>query len=159
MNDMNSIADFKGNPFYTFRVWFMWGIVLVLAGYVAVQLIVAGDITNLLAELLVLVVFFLASATWMYYFQLTDSRLIIRNHQCFWYRKQIDLDKISNIEVVCDGNTGIATNWLGYRRGWPVALRIYLAPEYPDTFYACTLSDKQWKALEAAYSKRKQRNM
>jgi len=151
MSNIESVKEFKGNPFYTFRVWFTWGIALALAGYITSRLIAVGDIIGLLAELLTLTVFFFGSATWMYYFRLTASHLIICNHQCFWYRKKFDLREISNIEVVSDGNTGIATNWLGYRRGWPIALRIYLSPEYPSTFYACTLNNRQWEMLEAAF--------
>lgn len=124
---------FKGTQLATFRGIGLWGVILF---FVTLIIQNPGKANFLIALILSSAVFFFNS--WMMnYMVLSDTSLVIKNHNLLWRKKVYALDQVK--EVVFET-----------RSKMPNCIRI-ITRDFKNKLYpASTLSNKTWLELKAA---------
>jgi hypothetical protein len=134
--DGRSIRTFAGNPLLSMNGLFTLGFALAI-GCLPFRSHFRPNLTSYIAIVLPILLFCWGFGTQMYYFQLSDDRLIIRNHFFPWYRRYFALSDIR--EVVFE---------TPYKRSR--GLRVTTADLHSRMYAAGSLWDKHWDALKAA---------
>lgn len=141
-----AVSIYKGNPFLTYRIMFLWAwplFTIVLSPFV---LYYENGLMIVIA-IVIYILLILSNTKYTYYFCIAKDEVQIRNHLIFWYKKSYSFKEINSIRI--------DTNPRKYTRSTnPTFLRIYTSAVDYKTFYACTIRDKTWRALQKELSER-----
>jgi hypothetical protein len=126
---------FKGNPFLSFRGIIIWGMFAFVFYLTFPNLSFSNYNDRMLKALpyfsIFLLVWFFLNSWFMHYFKLSNTSLVIRNHNLLWIRKTYDISDIK--EIVFETK---------YR--WPNCMRVITNNFQSKLYPAGTLRDKTW---------------
>lgn len=138
---IDTFEVFKGNQFTSFRGIILWVLIIVLIYAYFTNSIKNSYGGNIFLAGSGLFWFFLNSY-FMYYFKVSNSFFLIRNHNFFWVKKAYRISDIKEIVYETQGNM-------------PNCLRI-ITKDYRDKLYpAGTLRDKDWLNLKTTLESHK----
>lgn len=121
-----SLRDYKGNPWFTpYMIGFYTGILLLLTIGVA----------NIFGITVVAFASFIFIGWRMFYFQLSNDRLVVKNHLWFWYKKEDEKNYIDSI-IYERSKSGTSS-----------ALRVILKNFESKGWQAGSLREKDWQGL------------
>lgn len=131
---IDTFEVFKGNQFTSFRGIILWVLIIILIYAHFNNSIKKSYGANIFLAGAGLFCFFLNSY-FMYYFKVSNSFFLIRNHNFFWVKKAYRISDIKEIVYETQGNM-------------PNCLRI-ITKDYRDKLYpAGTLRDTDWLNLK-----------
>lgn len=127
---------FKSNQFITFRGLILWG----MPWFVLFSMVPKMRLTSTEASIFFITflpVWISINSFLFYYFGISDTKLMIKNHNFFWIKKTYELQDIR--EVVFES----------YRKA-PDSLRVITKDFRTKRYPAATLSSANWLALKNA---------
>jgi hypothetical protein len=133
VNDEHYIT-YKGHPLLNYTL------LVFIVGMLVFGFITNSDITGDMIFFLLFGIFgFVYLSFQVYYFEVSDKHLVIRNHNMFWLKKGYNL---GNIQIIFEQP---------YRR--PNAIRVINTNGRGRLFMAGSLTDRQWVALKEQFEK------
>jgi hypothetical protein len=139
--DTPGIRTYAGNPLLSMKGILTLGFALAL-GSAPLTAHFLPNLTSYAVIVLLILLFYWVFGTQMFYFQLSDDRMMIRNHFFPWYRRHYDLSDIRQVVFEAQNRRS---------RG----LRITTADLHSRQFGAGSLWDKHWDALKVALKEAK----
>lgn len=131
-----SFNKFKGNPVLSFRGVMLWGLILFCTGLIIL------NPKKFPLLLFIIIGWFISNSLQMYYFEVSENYLLIKNHYFFWIKKVIELDSVKKI-------------YIEEQRKQAIGLRIVSINFEIFFFRAGTLNDKTWLNLKNELNKRR----
>lgn len=125
---------FKGNQLTSFRGILLWAFII----FINLKFFIFTSPLNLKGLPYITgfsVVFFMLFSYQMYYFEVSDNYLVIRNHNFFWIRKAYRIDQLKEIVFETKGKL-------------PNCLRVITKDFKYNFFPACTLHNEDWLAFK-----------
>jgi hypothetical protein len=136
-----TVIYYKGNPFLSFDLLIKWTVILIFL-VPAPNAILAHKFGLAAIFVTLSLLFYIYLSGRFYYFGLSDSHLLIRNNDRFWFRADYALSNIK--EVVFD-------QW---SPKIPVTLRIITTDFENRGFPGGTLKNKHWQQLKSDFEAR-----
>ncbi|WP_295654138.1 hypothetical protein [uncultured Mucilaginibacter sp.] len=122
---------YRNNQFFNFRSLMIWFLIVMIF---CTSIKNVDKLNGWLFSLVFAFIMFRLTAWFTYYFKTSDSFLVVRNHNAFWYKKIYLLSDIK--EVVFEQE---------WRR--PDGMRIITKDFESKLYYGSSLWKKQWRAL------------
>ena len=129
-----------GSPYITVRT-----ILLIPACIIVLLTVIFSDhFLQSSPFLLAIPCLYYAFGNYMYYFLVSDSHLLVRNHYFWWVNEPFELIKIHT--------TSLERANGGRMAGWSIALRIAPYDSKSHQYAADSLEEEDWKKLKEIFS-------